>query len=277
MPAGWDRFSPFTTQAKYYDYKLLTGDHSKRYGSRPQDYSTRVIARRAGRFIRAARPPSSPTSPLRPSSAPRLGAGDPRLSRPSPVPTCPGRAAVQLQPGRQGGTGLVEAPPAGEPARRATDDASRLGDAALRGSTAAKSGQCTRAQGAAGRTIIVFASDNGYSFGSHRWIYKGCAYEECIHVPLMIRAPGVPTRTVRAMVGNQDIAPTLAALAGVEHPPVDGRSLVPLIRGRGSRARDAAPHQGHGPPLLGAADQALEIRQAHERRPRAVPALPRPG
>ncbi len=67
----------------------------------------------------------------------------------------------------------------------------------------------------------------------------------------MIRAPGVPTRTVRAMVGNQDIAPTLAALAGVEHPPVDGRSLVPLIRGRGSGHAMLLRTKGMVPPYWG--------------------------
>ena len=47
---------------------------------------------------------------------------------------------------------------------------------------------------------------------------------------------------MRAVVGNQDIAPTLAALAGVPHPPVDGSSLV---------SADAWPESSlHRPMLL---------------------------
>lgn len=252
VPAGWDRFSPFTTQAKYYDYKLLTGDHSKRYGSRHQDYSTRVIARRAGRFIRAAQPPFfayvAPYGPHRRRSS-ELATPDFRdrhLFRHAQVelPSNFNRAAKGAP------RWWKRLPPV---SRRLVRQTMRAAWATLRSEDRLLRNlvRSLRRKGQLGRTIIVFASDNGYSFGSHRWIYKGCAYEECIHVPLMIRAPGVPARTVRAMVGNQDIAPTLAALAGVEHPPVDGRSLVPLIRGRGSGHAMLLHTEGMVPPYWG--------------------------
>ena len=36
-------------------------------------------------------------------------------------------------------------------------------------------------------TLIVYTSDNGYSWGSHRWKVKQCPYQECIRVPMIMR------------------------------------------------------------------------------------------
>jgi arylsulfatase A-like enzyme len=82
------------------------------------------------------------------------------------------------------------------------------------------------------RTYLVYTSDNGFHLGQHRLGGgKTTAYEEDIRVPLVIRGPGVPQgRRVAAMVLNNDLAPTLAAMAGVEPPAfVDGRSFLPLL------------------------------------------------
>lgn len=56
-------------------------------------------------------------------------------------------------------------------------------------------------------------------------------YEEAIHVPLIVRGPGVPSgRRIERLVTNNDLAPTLAAIAGVAPPAfVDGRSFLPLL------------------------------------------------
>ena len=80
-------------------------------------------------------------------------------------------------------------------------------------------------------TYIIFASDNGYFFGEHRRIDKSLAYEESIRVPLIIRGPGVPAQKVNHLVINNDFAPTVAQLAGLDPPGfVDGKSFVPLLR-----------------------------------------------
>ncbi|HEY9643240.1 MAG TPA: sulfatase [Coleofasciculaceae cyanobacterium] len=82
-------------------------------------------------------------------------------------------------------------------------------------------------------TYIVFSSDNGFHLGQHR-LHSGkeTAYEEDIHLPLVVKGPGVPRgKTVAAISGNVDLAPTFADLAGVKPPAsVDGRSLVPLFQ-----------------------------------------------
>jgi arylsulfatase A-like enzyme len=83
-------------------------------------------------------------------------------------------------------------------------------------------------------TYIFFVSDNGFHLGQHRLgPGKWTAYEEDIRVPLVVRGPGVPEgRTLDHMVLNNDLAPTIADLAGLEEdlPPfVDGRSIAPLL------------------------------------------------
>ncbi len=82
------------------------------------------------------------------------------------------------------------------------------------------------------RTVIVVVSDNGYSWGSHRFFKKPCVYEECGHIPLLIRYPGAANRTVESIVGHVDLLPTLASIAGVTpgRPPA-GRSLMPFLAG----------------------------------------------
>ncbi len=90
-----------------------------------------------------------------------------------------------------------------------------------------------RSTGRLDNTLIMFASDNGIAFGEHRWTYKLVPYEESIRIPLVIRWDGVvpPGSIDRHLVANIDVAPTFAEAAGVVPPPVEGRSLVPLLRG----------------------------------------------
>jgi arylsulfatase A-like enzyme len=95
--------------------------------------------------------------------------------------------------------------------------------------------QTLRATGTFDNTYIFFTSDNGYLLGEHRRAEKGLPYEEAIRVPLLVRGPGVPARVEPRLASNIDLAPTIAALAGLEVPGfVDGRSLVPLLRNEAS-------------------------------------------
>ena len=87
------------------------------------------------------------------------------------------------------------------------------------------------ANGIDGDTIIFFTSDNGWLYGEHRLVGKTVVYEESIRVPLYVRAPDFASgATTSRIVLNNDLAPTLADLAGVTgtHEP-DGTSLVPLL------------------------------------------------
>jgi arylsulfatase A-like enzyme len=85
-------------------------------------------------------------------------------------------------------------------------------------------------------TMIVFASDNGVSWGEHSLAAarKLVPYEESIRVPLVIRYDPL-THARRREDGhlalNIDLAPTFAALAGKTMPRAEGRSLMPLLAG----------------------------------------------
>ena len=87
--------------------------------------------------------------------------------------------------------------------------------------------------GELGNTYIIFTSDNGFHQGQHRLVAgdKKTPYEEDIGVPLMVRGPGVPAGAVRQqLVINNDLAPTIAELAGASTPAfVDGSSFAPLL------------------------------------------------
>lgn len=90
------------------------------------------------------------------------------------------------------------------------------------------------ANGRLGNTVFIFTSDNGFSWGEHRWTVKKCVYEECIRVPFMVRAPGLTSRTDASLVQNIDIVPTFLDYMGVSDPSMDGMSLKPLLENSGS-------------------------------------------
>ncbi|MBK8293651.1 MAG: sulfatase [Solirubrobacterales bacterium] len=78
-------------------------------------------------------------------------------------------------------------------------------------------------------TYVFFTSDEGYLRGQHR-ISRGklYPYEQAINVPFVVRGPTIePGTESRALVANQDFAPTVLDLAGAtSQAPVDGQSMV---------------------------------------------------
>jgi hypothetical protein len=103
--------------------------------------------------------------------------------------------------------------------------------------------------GEAERSIVVVVGIHGEEFYEHLGAGHGrVLFEESIHVPLMIRAPGLlePGRT-DAPVDLLDLAPTLADLLGVEYPDAwQGRTLVPLIDDPQPSPRLVVSHLGDG-------------------------------
>lgn len=84
-------------------------------------------------------------------------------------------------------------------------------------------------------TYIVFISDNGWHMGEHRlWPGKRTPYEEDQRVPLAVSGPGVAGGLRGHLALSNDLAPTLAELAGLDRrrpqaASTDGTSLVPLF------------------------------------------------
>jgi arylsulfatase A-like enzyme len=91
-------------------------------------------------------------------------------------------------------------------------------------------------------TYIFFTSDNGFYHGEHRIPKeKWRPYEEDVHVPLLVRGPGVAAgSTTRKIALNTDYLPTFTDLAGTRTPSyADGRTLGPVLDGTVTRWRSA--------------------------------------
>jgi arylsulfatase A-like enzyme len=109
-------------------------------------------------------------------------------------------------------------------------------------------------------TLIVFMSDNGIQWGEHRVTGKATAYEESIHVPLvvrydrLIRRPGPDGH----LIVNVDLAPTMAEAAGIVPPATEGSSFLPFLSGSSARWRSGfllehmeTPHLSPSPSFCG--------------------------
>jgi arylsulfatase A-like enzyme len=240
VPAGWDRWwakaqGPATTL--YYDYTLVEQETPVPFGDGPDDYATDVFADRAVEFLRDAPTDApfflwfAPTAPHPPwVPAPRDAGAFADL----PIASSPsvGETDVSDKP-----AWVRALPPVDAAARatlleehRASFETLLALDEGVRAIV-----EALRARGDLERTVILFLSDNGYAFGEHRWEAKRCEYDECTGVPFLVRYPPLPGRTESTLVSAVDLAPTIAALAGVAPPAdVDGVSLVPVLRGRGN-------------------------------------------
>jgi N-acetylglucosamine-6-sulfatase len=88
-------------------------------------------------------------------------------------------------------------------------------------------------------TAVIFTSDNSLMLGEHRLENKGFPYEESVHVPFVVRLPGVERREEPAPISLVDLPATVCAIAGQHCPGPDGVSLLPLIT-RGQAVREGA-------------------------------------
>jgi uncharacterized sulfatase len=106
-------------------------------------------------------------------------------------------------------------------------------------------------------TIVIFTSDHGYNIGHHGIHTKGngnwCTtdhsgvrpnmWDTSLRIPLIIRWPGVikPGMVYEEWVTNQDMFPTILAMAGAQRPAGwkgEGHDLTSLLKGRPYRERD---------------------------------------
>lgn len=86
--------------------------------------------------------------------------------------------------------------------------------------------------GLADSAIVLFTSDHGEMAGCHGLFGKSYMYDESVCVPLLVRVPGGPARTV-------DLFSTVLDLAGADAPPdAQGCLLVPALRGEDNDIRD---------------------------------------
>ena len=89
-----------------------------------------------------------------------------------------------------------------------------------------------RGYGVLDNTFVILTSVHGQGFGEHGWVGpKQSPYQEEIHIPLIIKGPGLPAaERVNAQVRGADILPTIAALCGVSVEGLVGAPLLPVHR-----------------------------------------------
>jgi len=94
-------------------------------------------------------------------------------------------------------------------------------------------------------TVVILTSDHGVELNDHGIVpqHGETIYEDQTHVPLIFYCPAqfAPTRS-EVPVELNDIMPTILDLAGIEPPAyLEGRSLVPILNGKGVPVSDQRP------------------------------------
>ncbi|MGH2953733.1 MAG: sulfatase family protein [Solirubrobacterales bacterium] len=264
VPSGWSEWHGSKRTYTFYGYELLEGGQRVTYGSRdedpdnpasPETYSTDVYTDKAVELIATRAPQRQPFflslaylaphsgGPNNPEGEPPTrcqGTAKPAVrhkgvfdAEPLPVPPSFNEADISDKP-----AGIRDREPL---TTEQVDAAARRYRCRLESLLAIDEGvarivDALNAAGELANTLIVFTSDNGFFHGEHRIrTGKNQVYEEAIRVPLLLRGPGVEKgRTVRDLVTNADLAPTILDAAGAEAGlAVDGRSLLPASRNPG--------------------------------------------
>lgn len=238
VPPGWSEWYSPAGGDPYGQFAYALNENRKivSYGRKPADYLTDVLVRKVRKFIqesvRRKKPffvHLAPYAPHRPSTpAPRYAHAFAGATAPRPESF--NETDVGDKP-----SWLRQFPLLTDQEIAEIDETFRQRNQsmlAVEDLVGALFG-ALEAWGQLDRTYVIFTSDNGFHLGVHRLLPgKQTPYEEDIRVPLIVRGPGVPERVTREhLVGNIDLAPTIADLAGAPVPGfVDGRSFAPLLR-----------------------------------------------
>ncbi|MGB7336407.1 MAG: choline-sulfatase [Salaquimonas sp.] len=98
--------------------------------------------------------------------------------------------------------------------------------------------------GLAENTYVFFTSDHGEMLGERGMWFKQAFWEWSAHVPMIASGPGcVKGHRVSEVTSLVDLLPTVLEISGHKFdalPPLDGTSLVPLMKGDNSNATDTA-------------------------------------
>lgn len=236
VPPGWETWASPIYDSGYLEYNYTLNENGRlvSYGDRPEDYSADVYTNKARQFITEAAAAERPFFLYLSYFAPHQPAiAAPRHRNLFTAATAPRTTSFNELDVTDKPEYIKNLPPLD---RRQQNQIDRLYQRRLRSLQAVDEGVAAtidtlKANNQLDNTYIIFSSDNGFHLGQHRLPpNKETAYEEDIHLPLYIRGPHVPvSKTIEELVGNIDLAPTFAELAGIDLPRfVDGRSLVRL-------------------------------------------------
>jgi N-acetylglucosamine-6-sulfatase len=249
IPPGWDEWQAFNSRTRYYNYTINSNGTTESYGSEPQAYSTTVLGDKALQWIAPQAPgkrerpfflyfaPYGPHQPRTPAP------GDEEVYGPEDVDLPPNYNERNISDKPQwvkhlSGAHLYRGQRLAKTQLAMSYNALLSEDRLLQAMFAQLD-----AQGELQNTIIIFMSDNGFSYGSHRWKGKTCMYDECNHVPYLVYDPlnNPEGGKSGALVSNVDLAETITGYGGTEPNNVqDGQSLIPIIR----QKTDKLAHKG---------------------------------
>lgn len=237
VPPGWDEWDSPIENGGYaeFNYKMNENGKLVSYGKKPEDYLTDVLSNKATTFIQQSAKTNAPFFLYLASYAPHQPATPaPRDEQLFANATAPRTASfneadVSTKPQFIQNLPLLT--------KKQIDEIDQLYRKRLQSLQAVDDliGQLfdtLKSTGQLDNTYIFFTSDNGFHLGQHRMqMGKQTAYEEDIHVPLIVRGPGIaPAQKVDQLGMEIDFGPTFAQLAHTSLPDfVDGRSLVPLF------------------------------------------------
>jgi choline-sulfatase len=98
-----------------------------------------------------------------------------------------------------------------------------------------------------GASYVAVTSDHGEAFGEHgEESHSLFVYDVTLHVPLVLRGPGVRARREPAAVGLEDLAATLLARVPGAGPTLPGRDLTEGVAPRPLYAETLAPRLEFG-------------------------------
>ncbi|MQA82866.1 MAG: sulfatase-like hydrolase/transferase [Streptosporangiales bacterium] len=254
VPPGWDVWA-VSGSAGYrsFDYTVNENGWMVGYGREPADYMTDVLSTRGNAFIRDS-----------------VDAGDPFLLEIATYaphgPFTPAPRDAHKFPGLE----TPRDPSFGEPdvsdkpkwvrnqprlsradiARSNTDHRRRAQSMQAVDRMLGRLRATLAQTGQADNTYVVLSSDNGFHLGQHRLLTgKKTPYSTDVNVPLIVAGPGVPAGKTRQQIAeNVDLHATFTDIGGKPSAGTDGRSLLPILRGRPVRGwKTSALVEHHGP------------------------------
>jgi N-acetylglucosamine-6-sulfatase len=230
VPPGWDRWFAINGRS-YYDYHAaVDGTHTRYFGSRPTDYSTRVLRDHAVAFINRASISGEPFFLYFAPAAPHA----PAIADPRDVGRFDADVGSYVQP-----PSVPEADVSDKPAYiRATrwSQSIQVRRDAFHARQLAAIYGVDRAIGTIWKalptdTVVLFMSDNGFEWGEHRWSGKMVPYNESLRVPMLIASKGVGLSSIgprggssRRLALNVDVRSTLESFVRTlpQQPRTDG-------------------------------------------------------
>jgi len=239
IPPGWDNWAVSVKGNAYSEYNYRLNENGKfvDYGNEEKDYGTDVYAQKTVDFIRNCAKEKQPFfvyfAPYAPHGPATPAQRHLNSFAHTPVPRTKAFNQADVSKSPQ----YIQKLPILTAEEVASEDnyhSKRIASLQAVDKAIANIHKTLEETGTLSNTYIVFTSDNGFHLGEHRMRRgKQTAYDTDIHLPLYVAGPNIKAgKTVEAIAGNIDLAPTFAQMAGATTPDfVDGHSLLPVLTG----------------------------------------------